>query len=71
MCGVQQDSLVVAAGEVALVRVVYERLVLVELALDLHARVINGWLEVAVLRINHHSHIALHMHRMSHIAKSR
>ena len=46
--------------QVALVRVVDDRHMLVVLALHLHGCVVDCWLEVAVLGVNHEPHAALH-----------
>lgn len=46
--------------EVALVGVVDCGVLLVVPPLQLHCRMVDGWLEVAVLGVNHHPHIGLH-----------
>ena len=46
--------------EIALVGVENGGGVLVEGALQLHGRVVNGRLEIAVLRIHHQPHASLH-----------
>ena len=62
----QSGTPAVAVREVALVGVVDDGLMPVELALDFHTRVVDGGLEVAVLRVNHHPHIALHDTQIRH-----